>query len=73
MIAVGISTGLVNFIFVYSWSPEIRLQVKPGRELSEFLRNSIKKIEKLDSRVVDEQGVRAKFGVACGLLSCLPT
>ena len=41
--------------------------------LSEFLRNSIKKIEKLDSRVVDEQGVRATNAVACGLLSCLPT
>lgn len=41
--------------------------------LSEFLRNSIKKIEKLDSRVVDWQGVRATIGVACGLISCLPT
>jgi len=40
------------------------------RQLSKFLRNSIKRIEKLDSRVVDWQGVRVTIGVACGLLSC---
>jgi hypothetical protein len=48
-------------------SDEIEPQVMQRRRLSEFLRNPIKKIEKPDSRVIDEQGVRVKFGMAVGL------
>lgn len=69
----GGTTRIENFIHSAVLSVEIEPQVMQRKWLSEFLRNSIKKIEKLDSRVVDEQGVRAKFGVAYGLLSCLPT
>jgi len=62
-----------NFIHSAVLRMGIEPQMVQWKWLSEFLRNSIKKIEKLDSRVVDWQGVSATIGVVWGLLSCLPT